>query len=322
MLLIECSITAPQVVALTPRRRGRILESRMATLSQLIARHAGVKRRAVVPAYRVVARANVFLPGPRVFANSFPKGGTHLLSTLLGELPRMMFSGVHCAAGDFTGGAPRAEAENMDWARLRRTLGGVNRGQFMTGHFPHVAGLDSVLEELGYRSLLVLRDPRDVVVSAQHYVAKMTSHDLNRRFTKLYTTESERLTATITGFPADEYGRGQDSIGERLARYLPWLSTPGVLVVRFEDLIGEAGGGTRERQERAVVEVARHVGRPLAADRLRAVADRVWSDRSSTFRSGQVGEWRTRLSAEHVRLFKAVAGDQLIALGYERDLDW
>src|SRR5689334_18672300 len=36
----------------------------MATLSQLIARHAGVKQRAVVPAYRAVARANVFLPGP------------------------------------------------------------------------------------------------------------------------------------------------------------------------------------------------------------------------------------------------------------------
>ena len=74
----------------------------MPTLTQLIARHEGVKRRAVVPAYRAVARANVFLPGPRVFANSFPKGGTHLLSALLGELPRMMFSGVHRAGGDYS----------------------------------------------------------------------------------------------------------------------------------------------------------------------------------------------------------------------------
>src|SRR5712691_8337720 len=98
----------------------------MPTLTQLIARHEGVKRRAVVPAYRAVARANVFLPGPRVFANSFPKGGTHLLSALLGELPRMMFSGVHRAAGDFTAGAPRPDGASMDWRRLRRTLGRVN----------------------------------------------------------------------------------------------------------------------------------------------------------------------------------------------------
>jgi hypothetical protein len=294
----------------------------MPTLSQLIARHAGVKRRAVVPAYRAVARANVFLPAPRVFANSFPKGGTHLLSALLGELPRMMFSGVHCAAGDFTGGAPRAEPGNTDWDRLRRTLGSVNRGQFMTAHFPYVDGLGEELDTLGYRSLLILRDPRDVVVSAQHYVAKMASHDLHRRFTEQYRTEDERITATIQGFPADEYGRGQDSIGERLSRYLLWLSMPEVLVVRFEDLVGEAGGGSRERQDELVGAIARHVDRALSPERARTVADRVWSDKSSTFRQGRAGGWRDALTAEHVTLFKAVAGDQLVALGYEADLDW
>jgi hypothetical protein len=294
----------------------------MPTLSQLIARHAGVKQRAVVPAYRAVARANVFLPAPRVFANSFPKGGTHLLSALLGELPRMMFSGVHCAAGDFTGGAPRAEPENTDWDRLRRTLGSVNRGQFMTAHFPYVEGLGEELDALGYRSLLILRDPRDVVVSAQHYVAKMASHDLHRRFTEQYRTEEERIAATIQGFPADEYGRGQDSIGERLSRYLPWLSMPEVLVVRFEDLVGEAGGGSRERQDELVGAIARHVNRALSPERVRAVADRVWSDKSSTFRQGRAGGWRGELTAEHVALFKAVAGEQLVALGYEADLDW
>jgi hypothetical protein len=294
----------------------------MATLSQLIARHAGVKQRAVVPAYRAMARANVFLPAPRVFANSFPKGGTHLLSALLGELPRMMFSGVHCAAGDFSGGAPRAEPENTDWDRLRRTLGSVNRGQFMTAHFPYVEGLGEELDALGYRSLLILRDPRDVVVSAQHYVAKMASHDLHRRFTEQYRTKDERIAATIQGFPADEYGRGQDSIGERLSRYLPWLSMPEVLVVRFENLVGEAGGGSRERQDELVGAIARHVNRALSPERVRGVADRVWSDKSSTFRQGRAGGWRDELTAEHVALFKAVAGEQLVALGYEADVDW
>jgi len=294
----------------------------MPKLSQLIARHAGVKRRAVVPAYRAVARANVFLPAPRVFANSFPKGGTHLLSALLGELPRMMFSGVHCAAGDFTGGADRPEPGNMDWQGLRRTLGRVNRGQFMTAHFPYVEGLALELDRLGYRSLLILRDPRDVVVSAQHYVTKMTAHDLHRRFTEQYRTADERIAATIAGFPADEYGRGQDSIAERLERYLPWLSTPGVLVVRFEDLVGAAGGGSRERQDAAVEAVGRHVGRALRPDQVRAVAGRVWSDKSSTFREGRIGGWRDKLTPEQIALFKDVAGDQLIALGYETGRDW
>lgn len=294
----------------------------MPTLSQLIARHAGAKRRAVVPAYRAVARANVFLPAPRVFANSFPKGGTHLLSALLGELPRMMFSGVHCAAGDVTGGADRPEPDNMDWEGLRRTLGRVNRGQFMTAHFPYVDGLAQELDRLGYRSILILRDPRDVVISAQHYVTKMTAHDLHRRFTEQYRTADERIAAIIAGFPANEYGRGQDSIAERLERYLPWLSTPGVLVVRFEDLVGAAGGGSRERQDAAVEAVGRHVDRALRPDQVRAVAGRVWSDKSSTFRQGRAGGWRDHLSPEHIRLFKEHAGRELVELGYESDLDW
>ena len=294
----------------------------MPTLTQLIARHEGVKRRAVVPAYRAVARANVFLPGPRVFANSFPKGGTHLLSALLGELPRMMFSGVHRAGGDYSRDELRPDGANLDWAGLRRTLESVNRGQYATGHFPHVAGLEELLDDLGYRTLLMIRDPRDIVVSAQYYVTTMAGHELHRRFAERYTDADERIAATITGFPADEYGRGQGSIGERLARFVPWLSTPGVLVVRFEDLIGASGGGSRETQEATVAGVARHVGGALAPERVAAVADRVWSDKSSTFRQGRAGGWRDHLSPEHIRLFKEHAGRELVELGYESDLDW
>jgi hypothetical protein len=44
--------------------------------------------------------------------------------------------------------------------------------------------------------------------------------------------------------------------------------------------------------------------------------------RSFTFRSGKIGDWRSHFSAEHIRLFKEVAGDLLIRLGYERDLNW
>ena len=198
----------------------------------------------------------------------------------------------------------------------------MNRGQYATGHFPHVAGLPELLDELGFRTLLMIRDPRDVAVSAQYYVTTMAGHDLHRRFAEGYADEDERLTATITGFPADEYGRGQQSLGERLDRFVPWLSTPGVLVVRFEDLIGVAGGGSREGQLETVAAVARHVGRDLDPDRVNAVAERVWSDKSSTFRQGRAGGWRDRFTSEHIRLFKEHAGRALIELGYESDLDW
>lgn len=42
----------------------------------------------------------------------------------------------------------------------------------------------------------------------------------------------------------------------------------------------------------------------------------------STFRKGQVGEWKECFDERHKDVFKREAGDVLILTGYENDLDW
>jgi sulfotransferase 6B1 len=44
--------------------------------------------------------------------------------------------------------------------------------------------------------------------------------------------------------------------------------------------------------------------------------------KSPTFRSGKTGEWKKHFTEEHKSLFKEVAGDLLVKLGYERDGNW
>ena len=44
--------------------------------------------------------------------------------------------------------------------------------------------------------------------------------------------------------------------------------------------------------------------------------------KSHTFRSGKTGGWREYFSDEHKLLFKDVAGDLLVRLGYETNNDW
>lgn len=46
------------------------------------------------------------------------------------------------------------------------------------------------------------------------------------------------------------------------------------------------------------------------------------SNASSFYRSGRAGDWVNHFTDEDRRVFKSVAGDLLIRLGYERDLDW
>ena len=45
-------------------------------------------------------------------------------------------------------------------------------------------------------------------------------------------------------------------------------------------------------------------------------------DRKRFYRKGVVGDWRNHFSAADAATFKALAGDMLIRLGYERDLGW
>jgi len=44
--------------------------------------------------------------------------------------------------------------------------------------------------------------------------------------------------------------------------------------------------------------------------------------KSPTFRSGKTGEWKKDFTDEHKQIFKDIAGDLLIKLGFETNLHW
>ena len=284
-----------------------------ASATQLLNRHAAIKRRIVVPMYRQAARTIRFYPPPRVCAISLPKSGTHLLSSVLSRLPKMMFSGVHMDLNEYIppGGLESAAVDVRD---LRNRLGSVRHGQFMTCHFPAVPELADALRELEFATLLIVRDPRDVMVSLAHYLASDRSHHFHRRLAPV--PFPDRLSALITGFPADASSPGLPSIGDRLALYRPWLARPGVCVVRFEELVGPDGEGSRADQIAITKRVADCVRRPLTDEQARRIADRIWSPRSSTFRDGRSGGWRDVFTEDHRRTFDHQAGAVMEAFGY------
>jgi len=43
---------------------------------------------------------------------------------------------------------------------------------------------------------------------------------------------------------------------------------------------------------------------------------------SHTFRTGKSGNWKTVFTERQKDLFKEIAGDLLIELGYEKDYNW
>lgn len=266
--------------------------------------------------YRWVSRRVFWLPGPPILANSLPKAGTHLLARLLGSLPNTMRAGGWNTLNHFR------DQDGVDWGAVERTLATVRNGQYFIGHFPRRSDLDAILDRLGMRAVVMVRDPRDVVVSTVHYAVRRESHFLHRRFVETMDTDAARIMALIRGIDPDAYGRGHESIAQQVRDYAPWHGCERAIVCRFEDLIGPQGGGTREAQLDAVDRIARFLERDLSPARRDRIAARLWSSESPTFRRGAAGSWRDEFDDDHRAAFKSLAGDALVALGYEQDEDW
>jgi len=296
------------------KRRGASAR-RIAAQSSLL--HSG--RRAVIQSMSSLAPAG---PEPRVLVNSVPKAGTHLVTSILDLLPEMRSTGIHLDQVN-TGryGKINPEIAELDWQIVRSMLGRVKSGQYATSHLWSHPTLFEILAELGFRSIFVVRDPRDILVSAAEYVHRLRRHPQYQRFREDYPDRDARLHALIDGFPAGRWGHPQLPFVERLRGYQPWLDPrEGVLCCRFEDLIGDAGGGSRSAQRTRVAEIGHHVERHLDQATLDHIELAAWSSRSPTFRNGASGEWKTVLVGPTLEYFnKQVDPEVMAAYGYQQD---
>ncbi len=254
---------------------------------------------------------------PVLFANSFPKSGTHLLSQILDGFTRLgpaVKSGLPVIAMyDNQTGRLRPVQELM--ADLRR----LQPGDIGYGHLHALPELTQWLSQDGYATFFILRDPRDVVVSHVHYVTELEpDHFHHRYYSQQLTSFDERLRTSILGLP-DSPAPFPDIRG-RFAPFMGWLDLPQVLCLHYEQLIH-----ARETELRRILRFAQERGFRLQVGEEQAVRlliDAINPQLSPTFRSGKTGGWREHFSAEHKALFKEVTGDLLIQLGYEQNYDW
>lgn len=100
-----------------------------------------------------------------------------------------------------------------------------------------------------------------------------------------------------------------------------WIRNKKTHVVRFENLVGEHGGGTDAKQRRAIIAIAKHLKLNPSSQTINRIQDNIFGS-TPTFRRGQIGEWKTHFKPAHKQLFKEKFGELLIAFGYEKDNNW
>jgi hypothetical protein len=268
---------------------------------------------------------------PGFLVNSLPKSGTNLLKKAVSGLAGIRSSGI---AFDHDAGvrlAQQPEAQQgtvplgVGWPvcapreAVRSALQQVPHGCYAFAHVPFSPGIAELLVELDMKSVLILRDPRDAVVSYVNYIATSRTNLLFNYFEPL--TQAERITIAIVGIPEDGKGVMRKGIKDSLTSMLPWSSQPFNYTTRFEQLVGPVGGGTREAQVRELEAIAEHLGARLSRRRLESIADGLFGG-TPTFSRGAIGAWHEVFTPEHKQLAKELLGELLIKLGYERDWDW
>jgi hypothetical protein len=259
---------------------------------------------------------------PPVLCNSVPKSGTHLLAQILESLP-----GVR-SFGTFLASIPPVRYRERRPRTVHRRISRFVSGELVRGHLFYRPEYECALADRSTVHFLIYRDPRDVVVSEAHYLAEMAWwHRLHRAFRRLPDMES-RFQLAIEGASEQEVGGWFPDLAARFRPYVDWMGRPGVLAVRYEDLVG----GDRERVLGDIVdfwlESRGDAGDPGdgsvagRADLIRAALEAIDPLRSHTFRRGGSGGWRSELSRHNVETLRRVAGPLLVELGYEADMDW
>jgi sulfotransferase 6B1 len=254
---------------------------------------------------------------PALLGISFPKSGTHLLDQiLLGFSRAAPFSRrvVSFFAGyDGATGRKRSIEETLAW------VDGLHPGDVASAH---LFAWPEVLERVctpKFVPFFIYRDPRDVVVSHVFYVTEMEpGHVHHKYYNEVLTNFDERLKTSILGLP-DSPVEFPD-IAARFAPYLGWIDRPEVLCLQYEQFVHDRAGMLRRIIDRYSCRMGPNLPPPDLI--LESLELSINPKKSPTFRSGRTGEWKKYFTPEIKKIFKEVAGDLLIRLGYEQDHRW
>jgi len=256
-----------------------------------------------------------FTETPPIFGNSKPKSGSHLLLQILNGFTQIMpytYVAVEPVRTIQKDGKRRTVNDvAVDLQRIPRSVIGWG---YVEASPENIAVLCQP-ERVNY---FIYRDPRDMLVSQVFFATDMHEEHGMHAFYRSLPDFGERLKVAITGI--DQDGLKMVSVKQRYEGVFEWLEQPQVMCIRFEDLINN-----RDTTLIAMLDEVEKTGYKIPTPREKALeilVEAIQPKKSHTFRSGKTGGWKEYFAEEHKTLFKEVAGNLLVKLGYEESNNW
>jgi len=124
--------------------------------------------------------------GPRVLVNSIPKAGTNLVQEIVTSLPLMR------------GWLGRTVTSNAGIEPATKKIIKLKRGQSIPSHLSYDDQLALIIDNTGIRQILVVRDPRDLVLSNINYLTRIHTHHPHSRIFSQCVSLDEKIQLCLS----------------------------------------------------------------------------------------------------------------------------
>ena len=180
--------------------------------------------------------------------------------------------------------------------------------------------------------LTSIRDPRDLLISHIHYFDERLKVNPNKvksrkkelkKWKKL--TFEQKLDLLVQKDPSSALSIKW--IEASIAAAHAIKDKENFLIIRFEDLVGEKGGGCREKQIETLKRIVAFIDDPVDDASIEIIADKLWGNEiggalhnwmsSDTYRKGTVGQWKEIYTKEQLEHFNKNWAHEMELLGYE-----
>ncbi len=184
-------------------------------------------------------------------------------------------------------------------------------GDFYMVHLYPEVELARFFDPKQFAKIVLIRDPKDVMISFLHHIAEKKKWVYSPQFDHqkfVSLSFDEKLRETLLF----HYPNPLSCLPYAVA----WMSDPSVFVCRFEDLVGEKGGGTASAQQTTLLALASFIGHPIESKRAAEIGNALFGE-TWTFRAGQIGSGEKVYNTENKLLFQKLVQGMMKDLGYQ-----
>ena len=121
--------------------------------------------------------------------------------------------------------------------QLKFLIKKTGKGRFTAAHLWWSEDCSILLKQHSFKTILMLRDPRDIVVSGVFFILNNKDHHLYEYFSSLQDMHAQ-ITAYIIGVDASKSSKGiaLANINDSFGNYTPWINERYNLAVRVRGL--------------------------------------------------------------------------------------